>query len=244
MSISDKLTEIAENQQKVYDAGIERMWEDITIGGTRTNYYHAFRNGGMSMEGIKPTHDIKVVGDGTEMFRNVKNTGTEPIDLKAVEERQGIKFDFSECTNPYQMFYLSEIDTLNILDLSNANANASCLYFLFAESKIRRIEKLIISENTSKFYSSFYNARSLTHCVFEGVINKTGLALYQYNPLDKESVTSVINVLSDDTEGLSVTMQRGLINKVFETAEGKTDGVTSEEWLSLVATKPNWTIAT
>ena len=244
MSIADKITTLTEKIPEVYDAGIERMWEDITIGGTRTNYYHAFRNGGMSMEGIKPTHDIKVVGDGTEMFRNVKNTGTEPIDLKAVEERQGIKFDFSECTNPYQMFYLSEIDTLNILDLSNANANANCLYFLFADCKIRWIEKLIISENTSKFNTSFYKATDLTHCIFEGVINKTGLIINSYTLLDKESIISIVNCLSDETEGLGVTIHKTSVAKAFETAEGKNDGLNSEEWLSLVATKPNWTIAT
>ena len=42
MSIADKLTTIAENQEKVYEAGNEdmlrAMWEAIQCGGTRQNY--------------------------------------------------------------------------------------------------------------------------------------------------------------------------------------------------------------
>lgn len=244
MSIAEKYTTLTEKIPEVYEAGIERMWNSVTNNGARENYSYAFRSWGMSMDTIKPSHDIKVVGDGRSMFRNVKNTGTEPIDLKAVEERQGIKFDFSECTNPQYLFNGANIDTLNVVDLSNANATTDCLYFLFAESKIRWVEKLIVSENTSRFYNSFYQATKLTHCIFEGVINQTGLAIPNYTLLDKESIESIINCLSDDTEGLSVSINRDVINKAFETAEGKNDGLKSEEWLSLVASKPNWTIAT
>ena len=244
MSIADKLTKIAENEQKVYDAGVERVWYGITNGGTREYYYRGFQGWGLSAEGTKPVTDITVVGDGRYMFYNVKNVGTKPIDFKAIEEQQRIRLDFSRCTNAQYLCQNAEIDAFNVMDLSNANANSDALYFLFAESKIRWVEKLIVSENTSKFNTSFYMAKSLTHCIFDGVINKTGLAIPSYTLLDKESITSIINILSDDTSGLSVSINGIPINKAFETAEGKNDGMKSEEWLSLVATKPNWTIAT
>ena len=244
MSIADKLTTIAENEQKVYNAAIERMWNGITRDGERTYYYLGFNAWKLSMDTIRPTKDIKVVGDGRSLFRNVKNIGTKPIDLKVIEERQGMKFDFSECTNPQYLFDGAEIEVLNVVDLSNANASVTVLYFIFANSKIKWIEKLIVSENTSKFDTSFYKAHNLTHCIFEGVLNKNGLAIYDYNKLDKESITSIINILSDDTEGLSVYTNRNVIIEAFETSEGANDGIDSEEWLALVASKPNWTIST
>lgn len=243
MSIADKLTTIAENEQKVYYAAIERMWNGITDYGKK-DYSRAFLNWGMSMDTIRPTKDIKVVGGAVSMLYGVKNIGTEPIDLKVVEERQGMKFDFSECTNPQYLFYKSEIDVVNVVDLSNANQNTEVLYFTFAECALRRIEKIIVSENTAKFALSFYKANNLTHCIFEGVLNKTGLAIHEYNKIDKESITSIINILSDDTEGLSVSINRNVIRKAFETSEGANDGINSEEWLALVASKPNWTIST
>lgn len=243
MSLADKLTTIAENQPKVYKAGIEKMWDCALGNGERENFYYGFRGWSLSNDLLKVRRDVTPVGDARYMFYKVKNIGTEPINLKTIEEQSGIKFDFSKVTTFASMFVDAEIEVLNVVDLSSANENGSALYNMFSSGTLKRIEKLIVSEDTEKFYSSFYSAKSLTHCIFEGVINKSGLAIYNYVKLDKESVTSIINVLSDETSGLSVSIHGSVIDKAFETSEGANDGRNSDEWLSLIATKPNWTIS-
>ena len=55
--------------------------------------------------------------------------------------------------------------------------------------------------------------------------------------LNKESITSVINRLSSGANGLTVTLSLTAVNNAFE---GGRDGT---EWQTLIATKPNWTIA-
>jgi hypothetical protein len=65
----------------------------------------------------------------------------------------------------------------------------------------------------------------------------------QRSPLNKNSITSVINALSKTKSGLTVTFSRNAVNKAFETAEGLADGSTSQAWLDLIAKRNNWTIS-
>ena len=61
--------------------------------------------------------------------------------------------------------------------------------------------------------------------------------------LDKESLTSIINCLSDSTSGLTVTLSLTAVNKAFEITNGADNGSNSTEWLNLVNTRSNWTIS-
>ena len=42
MSIADKLATIAENEQRVYEAGINSMWDSVLNKGARTNVEYLF----------------------------------------------------------------------------------------------------------------------------------------------------------------------------------------------------------
>lgn len=62
MSMADKLQTIAENEQKVYDAGklAERkaFWDTLQNNGNGANYYFAFAYGRFTDENYEPQHDI------------------------------------------------------------------------------------------------------------------------------------------------------------------------------------------
>ena len=55
-TIAEKLTTIAENQQKIYDKGADngkrKYWKCFTVNGTRTDYKYAFMNTDFSGETI------------------------------------------------------------------------------------------------------------------------------------------------------------------------------------------------
>lgn len=115
-TISEKLVIIAENEQRVYDAGKaasddyqvaysdgyeggkvaerETFWNAFTQNQTRTDYSYAFNN--WSKDNFYPTCDIK----GTNMsnaFRNFQGS----IDLITRCAECNIYLDFSECTKAF-----------------------------------------------------------------------------------------------------------------------------------------------
>ena len=58
MTIAEKLQTIAENEQKVYEAGVkseyDRFWDIMQANGTRTNYARAFYGEGWRTETFLP----------------------------------------------------------------------------------------------------------------------------------------------------------------------------------------------
>lgn len=111
--------------------------------------------------------------------------------------------------------------------------------FLCAK-KLIGIEKLIVHEGTM-FVRSFVQCTSLEYLTIEGTIGQNGFNI-SWSPLNKASLTSIVNALSDTTTGLTVTLRLSAVNTAFETSEGAEDGSASDEWTALAATKSNWTI--
>ena len=66
MSIADKLLTIAENEQKVYNAGYwegyygyhNEFWDAFQVNGTRTDYHMAFSGGGWTDMIFQPKYDL------------------------------------------------------------------------------------------------------------------------------------------------------------------------------------------
>lgn len=83
---------------------------------------------------------------------------------------------------------------------------------------------------TERFYTSFEQG------------NIDASMGFAWCPLDKASTTSVISALSDTATAQTLTLSLSAVNTAFETSEGAADGSTSEEWLALAETKPNWLI--
>ena len=244
MSLADKLTTIAENQPKVYEAGKDKMlsdmWDGIQNDGKRTTYTRAFANMRISKDMFKPKYDFKFINS---QYLFIDATG-DILDLDAIEKECGIVFDFSNATVVNATFQYAPVEKANIINASKATS----LNYLFAgnnnlnPSKIKWVNKLIV--NPSATYTNAFNyCTLLEHIVFEGTIGVSGLNMSSCVLLDKESLESVINTLSAETSGLSVTLSKTAVNKAFETSEGANDGSTSTEWTTLIGTKSNWTIS-
>ena len=133
-------------------------------------------------------------------------------------------------------FYGCKIKTIPALNASGIGTLASTFYLSEAEKVI-----LLAVSASTKYSSTFHEASKLKSLTIGGTIGQAGFDT-KWSPLDKESLTSIVNALSTTTNGLTVTLSLNAVKKAFETSEGANDGDTSPEWLALAATKPNWTI--
>lgn len=137
------------------------------------------------------------------------------------------------------IFYNSKITDTKV----NIYANNNNLYQCFSGAAALETIRLLSVYETTVLDDAFKNCESLKNITFEGVIGQD--FDIHWSPLTKESIESIISHLSDAATGKTVTLDGGNIQSVFATdpSIGDTDGDTTEEWLNLVASKPNWTIS-
>lgn len=245
MSISDKLTTIAENEQKVYEAGRTQEWNDFwdiyQSRGSRRAYEHAFR--GLVAEGVngwddsnfKPKYDI-IASNLAYCFQYSSITN-----LKQILEDCGVSLSFSDSMIAAGLYYafeysrITHIPELYCPTVSNMqNAFRIC-------RDLKSIDKITVSSGCSTL-NAFLDCNALEEIRIGSVIANAWN--FQWSTkLSKDSITSVINALSGTSSGLTVTFSKRAVNNAFKTAEGLSDGSSSSEWATLIGTKPNWTIS-
>jgi hypothetical protein len=111
----------------------------------------------------------------------------------------------------------------------------------FANSGIVRIPKLIFNGATN-VSNMFLNCAKLEELYCEGEFAINGLDLSACTKLNRESIESVIDVLSDTTSGLSVTLSKTAVENVFPPYIDGEEIYDNLDWISLTNTKQNWTI--
>lgn len=199
MSIADKLTTIAENEQKVYDKGVtdgkqseyDAFWDNFQNYGNKPyTCMYMFAGGGWNSENFKPKYDIVIGGTScTGMFQyfNTSKNNENPIDMIQVFKEQNIKFD--GVFGWQDVFNNANISTLPTVSMSNLNKSFYCC------SRLETIEKLILTKKPSSTSSAFSLCTSLKNIVIEGEI---GISLsMSSSPLTVESAKSVINALTN-----------------------------------------------
>ena len=215
-----------DGRQAEYDA----FWDAYQKNGTRGDYQYAFTNEGWNDDTFKPKYNIvlKAGYGGTNMFWGFNGT-----DIAKSLEESGVILDTSICQYFQGMFQNAKCNRVPTLDFSKAYANSSgALSYIFSGSQIETIDKIIVAEG-GMFNNSFNNCSNLTNVIFEGIISTNGLNLQWSTKLSKASIESIINCLSTNTSGLSITLSKTAVDNAF---------TNNEEWESLIATKENWTI--
>ena len=248
MSITEKLVEIAENQQKVYDAGYaagqgaggnasgydegyakgkqeeyDAFWDNYQDYGNRTDYNMAFGSHAWNDNIFKPKYDIKPIS-ATRLFGS-----TDITDIKGCLERAGVVLDLSNCTS---MVYLMEtgakvtrLPILNVAKISSLN------YFMNYATNLISVDKVILKSDGSQTFSntSFGYLSSLVEIRFEGVIGKT--INFQWSPLSRASIESIVEHLSDSVSGQTASFKKTAVLAAFGT---------EADWTAYIASKPNW----
>lgn len=237
MSIAEKLTTVAENVPKVYEAGkkaeYDEFWDSYQANGTRTNYEGLFTKKGWNNTTFKPKYDMYPT-DAFNMFCGCSITGL----LK--DRLNGKILDTSNATITTQIFANSTIGGVGEIDVRKAPTDN---HYMFGWNySLHTIDKLIVDENTT--YTGWFNSTTnLQNLTIEGTIAKNGFSVGSCTKLSRASIENIINALSDTTTGLTVTLSKTAVNNAFETSTGLADGSTSQEWANLIGTKTNWTIS-
>ena len=257
MSIADKLMTIAENEQLVANANAEleealysksaggktyydAYWDSYLDYGYRELYNHSFSWGGCTEATFKPNHDIRPIEAEYMFAYNGPSYAycASPIieDLEKWLVNLGVTLDFSQCTNINRVFYISssftalpEIDTTGTTELKA---------LFYGCTGLRRIAKLKIRNDGTTSFSAdvswertFFNCVSLEDLTIEGTIGNS--VSFEWCPLTKASITSVVNALSATTAGKTLSLKKSAKEAAF----------TSAEWDALISTKSNWTIS-
>lgn len=221
------------------EQGKRAVWYAIQKGGAAQSYYHSFFETELDApvwndETFTPFFDF-ICTSCNGMFR-----GTGVTDLAALLERRGVVLNTSQSNDFSSMFAYSKY----ITRVGEIDTTASpSLTDTFSTGALVTIEKLKLkSDGTQSFTRTFGGAISLVHLAIEGVIGRDFDVRNSTN-LSRASIESVMAALSTTTTGLTATFSRTAVNKAFATTTGGSNGSTSAEWLALVATRPNCTIA-
>lgn len=195
MSISEKLTQIAENQQAVYDAGkqaeYDAFWNTFQQSGNRTSYANGISGRGWTVDNFKPKYDIIVGGSALSMFmyNGVK------ADLVELLKNCGVVLDFSSANSLQMTFQSAWFTRLGEIDASNAG-NVSQTFM--AMPNLVTIDKLILGEKNTGYSAIFTSTTTLKNITIDGVIVRS----INFSPCSKltlESALSIVNHLKNLT---------------------------------------------
>lgn len=234
MSIADKLTAIAENVQRVYDAGkaagggegdsfYDTFWDAYQANGNRTGYQYAFSYTGWNDETFKPKYNIcpSGSGSGSYVFYNSRIKTSEYLS----------KIDFSKSPCAVQTFFGSTIEELGVLDFGSVVQGWNGLQQTFTGcSKLRKIGLLIPPRDKTAKVDAFSSLSSLTDITFGGTIYNN--ISFAGTPINVASLKSAIEWL-EDYSGTTTTRTLTL----GTTNQGK---LTDEE--IAIATEKGWTV--
>lgn len=117
--------------------------------------------------------------------------------------------------------------------------NRGLAYSFQNNKKLHTIRKLTLLGNNT-FNNTFSNCPELQNITIEGVI-LADISFADSPKLTKASITNIINCLSATASGKTLTLSIIAVAEAFATDE--TDGLASDEWAALIATKTNWTIS-
>ena len=227
----DKNNGFKDSVEGVFDAGkkaeYEEFWDNAIQEKTLVvEGIHLFAGGCWNDKTFKPPKKITLTKKCNYSFYDNRVTDISPYVIFEGVESLNSAFQYSKTIKiPY-------IDASNVSTLSST----------FANSQVGIIEGLKVSA-TTKYSYAFSSASKLVHVIFDGTIAQNGLNFIGCPLLDKESITKVINILSTETSGLTVSFSKTSVAKAFETTEGANDGISSQEWNELIAPHSNWTIS-
>ena len=231
MSIADKLITIAENEQKVYDAGKQAehdaFWDAYQQDGERGDYQYAFYGKYWNNTTFNPKHPIKVTW-AQSMFMYSDIYGE-------------IELDTSACSSFTNMFHSANFSKIGVMDMRKATGLTNTFHNM---PDLVEIEKLIITENLNFGGTNTFGATSkLERLTIEGTIGQDGLNLKFQTKLTQASILSIMNALSSTTSGLTVTLSKAAVDEAFKDEEYGIIGSEHPNWIWETMKKSNWIVS-
>lgn len=211
MSIAEKLTTVAENVSKVYEAGkkseYDKFWDVLQDYGNRRYYSNAFTSivstaNFWNEENFNPKYDIILsesanASDNMFLYTPIK-------DLEAILLKNGVKFDTSQTTRLNGCFDRSRVEKVPSLDASNCT---TIIRVFYDANKLIKAGFLNITEGCT-FNNVFVSCVNLANLEITGTIGQNGFNVKDCTKLTVASLLSILTALSKDSSiasGKSVT---------------------------------------
>ena len=222
-TISEKLIQIAQNQQKVFDAGynkglsesgsgnkkefLESFWNDFTkqantgTGALQERGIYQYGFGYFTPEIFYPNTNLKMsYAQYSFYYFNQKG---EYFDLKSRLEECGIEIDLSVCRDVSGMFQNAKINVIPKIDLTSVHIPH--LNNMFQNTSVETVEKIILkSDGSQTFNNNSFNTKTLKNITFEGVIGSS-VTFAACTLLTKASIESIISVLSTKATNITIS---------------------------------------
>jgi hypothetical protein len=269
--IAEKLQMIAENTQSVYDKGKQEghsegyqeglvsgegyengyskaesdFWDTLQNKGARVNYQYAFSR--WTGDYFRPKYKIVPTEEGGaknifHYFRAAKKLEAKYIDLSQVPRgiNDAKSYSYSFCSSGE----LEEIEDIGLYP------SYSYEYAFAYNVYLKKIAMIRVDAET-RLANAFKNCLALEEVYFDGEIG-TSLSLADSTKLKRVSIENIINHLSDNVSGKTLTLSRTAVDNAFAWTAPGPDGEIFEyggleegsgnAWYPLVASKPNWQI--
>ena len=212
--ITENNEQIKDQLQDVFEAGKksehDEFWDVYQDYGMRTNYSPSFGGTGWTDVTFKPKYKL-TIKNAQSAFGTCRVT-----DLVAATEPVG-GMDFTGCTNFSYAFSYASTSRLGILDVSSAGNQ---LVSTFSNAtKLRSIEKIIVSETNVFQASTFSKCTALEEIRFEGTI-ASDISFADSPLLSVESLENIMYSLEDfyRTDGeytKTITLTQASVDKLI-----------------------------
>lgn len=232
---SGRIAGFEEGKQAEYDA----FWDAYQDYGNRKNYQYGFAGVGWNNVTLKPKYTI-TASNATSMFARCNYVNKTRVDMTEVCE----KLDTSNLTSAVSMFQDAFLENVTV-DLGNATTLSNCFSSGNAGTgKAIRNVTLKVTEKCTYLSNAFAYCDATEEIIFteDSVIASNGLDVRWSTKLSKASIESIINALSAEKEGLTVTLSKTAVNNAFginvDDASTYPEG---SEYYNLRYSKPKWT---
>lgn len=220
MSIADKLVTVAENEQKVYEAGkkaeYDRFWDNYQDHGNRTQYGFAFGGKGWGKSGLlPPKYPIVLSSEAASQYNIFAyfNNGEDRYDMTEVCKM----IDCSKAVRLNNMFYNASVEnvTVDMSECQYANGFFSCG---MGGGNIDKV-CLKVTEKMKSATEMFNQCISIVTLRFtEDSTIAIAISFSHSKKLSSESVDSIINALQDKTgqTALKITFHTDVIARMTD----------------------------
>lgn len=233
MTVAEKLTHIAENEQRVFDAGrkaeYDAFWDSFQNNGNPKDYSCTF-GAGWTVESFRPKHAI-VPTNAYMMFRG----STMEIDLAAHLDALGAKLDLSKAGNTQYLFQYAMFTRIGEVNLSGStNTTPGDSTFSYCR-KLKTIDKIILKTGSRGEFTStaFINCDALENVTFEGLIT-SDVDIHWSTKLSENSIESLLNAAYNrpdpEVNPITVTLSKTAVDNAYRMPDG-TDGSIGNKWV-------------
>lgn len=190
----------------------EKMWNGLTINGTRRTFDSAFSYG-FSDDSFRPITDLTVT-NGSNMFN-----ASRIANLAGIFKKYGTKLNTSKATTLYYAFYNARITRIPEISLEGITSTTGSSY-TFCSPNIESIENLIFKEDgtTPIGANMLYDASKLEEIRISGIIgNNINL---QWCPLSRASIYNIFDHLKDFAQWTAVELNNSSYGIVQDSETG------------------------